>query len=126
MYIKEGFIKEKAEINGEIEVGEWGLHGDVVIKRVKDLPDDFDNMTTEPKNCLAYGEATGHAHQLQEGEFELKIDPANPKKRYLKIVKPTALRHHEHKEVTLFPGNYKISIQKNYDPFAKKIGDVVD
>lgn len=120
------FIYEKAENQKPSNIGDIILHGDVIVYHTENLPENFATMQTEPNACLAYGEATGHAHQLQDGEFELKIDPENPTVRHLRVIKPTALRHQEHKEITLRPGNYRIGIQREYDPFEKKIRDVVD
>lgn len=126
MYIKPGFLTDEAVRNDEIQVGEWGMHGDVVIQRVKELPENFDQLTKEPNDCLAYGEHTGHAHKLFDGEFDLRIDPENPSVRHLRVVEPVALRHQEHKEVILRPGNYRVGIQREYDPFEKRIREVAD
>lgn len=126
VFIKPGFIKEEAQRNDEIKVGEVGMHGDVVIHRVEDLPRDFDQLTKEPHDCLAYSELSGHAHKLFDGEFDLRVDKANPNMRHLHVVKPVALRHQEHKEVTLRPGNYRIGIQREYDPFEKRVREVAD
>lgn len=126
MFIKDGFIKEKAQRDEEIKLNEWGMHGDVIIKRVDSLPSDFDSLKKEPLDCLAYGEMTGHAHKLFGGEFDLRVDPQNPSKRHLRVVSPVALRHQEHKEITIYPGDYEIGIQREYDPFEKRIREVAD
>jgi hypothetical protein len=126
MWIKPGFVMEEAPTNEPMKPGDWGFHGDVIIKCVDTLPTNFDELENEPNNCLAYGELSGHAHQLQEGEFEIKVDKDNPTMRHLRIVKPTALRHQEHKTVMLQPGNYQIGIQQEYDPFTKKLRQVID
>jgi hypothetical protein len=126
MFIKEGFIKEEAVRNDEIKLGEWGMHGDVIIQRVDSVPVDFEELDKEPNSCLAYGEATGHAHKLFDGEFDVRIDKDNESVRHLKVVKPVALRHQEHKEIILKPGNYITRIQREYDPFGKKIREVAD
>ena len=126
MFIKEGFIKEPALRDEEIKPGEVGMHGDVVIYRVEDLPEDFESLKKEPYDCLAYGEATGHAHKLFDGVFDLKIDHQNPSVRHLRVAEPVKLRHQEHKEITLRPGNYRIGIQREYDPFEKRIREVAD
>ena len=75
MYIKDGFLTEEAQKNEEIKLGEWGMHGDVVIERIEAVPAGFDKMTKEPLDCLAYGEVTGHAHKLFNGEFDLSSPP---------------------------------------------------
>ena len=108
--------------------GDYILHGDVIVTRVKQVPDSFEKMDTEPMNALAYGELTGHLHQLQgvQGQdFDLRIEPTT-KERHLRIVKPTALKHQEHGPIILLPGDYKVGIQREYDPFEKISRQVVD
>jgi hypothetical protein len=107
-----------------IETGDVILHGDVIIERINSLPNDFNNYKKVEDNCLAHGELTGHMHKLFGDEFELKEDTNNIK--YLRLVKPIALRHQEHREITLPPGEYRIGIQREYDPFEKLIRQVQD
>ena len=128
MEIKPNFKTEKAVRSEEIKLGEWGMHGDVVIKRIETLPNDFNNFKKESNDCLAYGEATGHAHKLfgDPNSFDVRIDPVNPSQRYLRVVEPIALRHQEHKEIIIFPGDYQTYIQREYDPFEKRIREVAD
>lgn len=109
-----------------VNIGEIVMHGDVVIERIEDLPGRFNSCDKEPMNALAYGEATGHLHQLSGGEFDVRIDSENPSNRLLLIKTPTSLKHQEHKEVVLPPGNYKSRIQREYDPFTKRIREVAD
>lgn len=110
-----------------MKVGDYALHGDVIIERVGDLPTDFAKLEVEAKNALAYGEATGHIHQLQ-GEagvdFDLRVNKNN--ERHLRIVNPTMLKHQEHSPILLQPGEYKIGIQREYDPFEKLTRRVQD
>jgi len=119
------FNKEKCE-SKELNVGDWAMHGDVVIERVESVPKDFSKLSKTTKNELAFGEATGHLHQLGGGEFDLRIDKENPSVRHLRVVTPVALRHQEHKEIVLPPGDYRTRIQREYDPFSKRIRDVAD
>ena len=126
MFIKPGFLTDKAIRDEEIKPGEVGMHGDVAIYRVEELPREFLTMKKEPHGCLAYGEATGHAHKLFDGEFDLRVDPVETTVRHLRVIEPVKLRHQEHKEVTLLPGNYRIGIQREYDPFEKRIREVAD
>lgn len=119
------FNKEKTE-SKKMKVGDWGHHGDVVLEKIESLPDDFESFEKTSSNELALGEATGHLHQICDGEFDLRINPTNNSERYLKVVKPVALRHQEHKEVIIEPGIYKSRIQIEYDPFEKIIREVMD
>ena len=119
------FNKEKHE-QKEVKVGDIVMHGDVVIERVATLPDNFQELKKSDDDALAYGEATGHIHQLFDGEFDLRIDPENENNRVLRIIKPTSLKHQEHMEVLLPPGDYRSRIQREYDPFTKRIREVAD
>jgi len=108
------------------KLGEEGLHGDVIITSTE-LPGDFGAMPVVEDACLAYGEATGHAHKIfgEPGDFELRECPKT-KVRHLKVVNPVALKHQEHNPIILPPGDYKIGIQREYDPFTGRIRAVVD
>jgi hypothetical protein len=112
----------------ELAIGDYVLHGDVIVERVSALPTEFTTLETEPNNALAYGELTGHLHQLQ-GEagvdFDLRVNPVT-KERHLRIVKPVLLKHQEHSPLLLREGEYKIGIQREYDPFEKLIRQVAD
>lgn len=119
------FNNDKCETLG-MDVGNWAMHGDVVIERVDSVPKDFESFRKTTKNELAFGEATGHLHQLSGGEFDLRIDAKDESVRHLRVVEPIQLRHQEHKEITLPPGDYISRIQREYDPFEKKIRQVAD
>lgn len=128
---KEKLVKPFNEHNpkeASIGLGEYVLHGDVIVQRVEALPEGFEEMEPEPNKALAYGELTGHLHQLQgtQGvDFDLRVNPAT-KERHLRIVKPTALKHQEHSPIVLPPGDYRIGIQREYDPFEKLVRQVQD
>ena len=116
---------EKPRVPVFKKIGDYVLHGDVVIQKVSNL-ENFDQLDKSQDSALAYGEATGHIHQLGDGEFDLRIDSKNPNNRHLKIVTPTMLRHQEHLPIVLPPGDYITRIQREYDPFEKKIREVID
>jgi len=119
------FNKEKCA-EREVNVGDIIMHGDLIIEKIKELPGRFLTLDKEPNNALAYGEQTGHIHQLSEGKFDIRIDNENHNNRYLRLLEPISLKHQEHKEIILPPGNYRSRIQKEYDPFTKKIREVAD
>lgn len=107
------------------------LHGDVIIEKIEKLPKNFESLRNEPNSALAYGEATGHLHKLfRFGEetgsaaFALKITDDGVK--YLKVDEPTVLKHQEHEPRVIPPGIYRIGIQREYDPFTKKMRSVAD
>jgi hypothetical protein len=108
------------------KINDEGLHGDVIIT-FTNLPNDFDSMPIVKDSCLAYGEATGHAHKIfgDPEDFELRECPKT-KTRHLKVVRDVCLKHQEHNPVILPPGAYRIGIQREYDPFEKLIRRVAD
>lgn len=104
-----------------------GFHGDVTCFREDQLPPGFEQMEKIKDNCIAYGEATGHAHELigQPEDFDLRRDVKN-KVEYLKVHNVIFLKHQEHAPVELKPGNYRFGRQLEYDPFEKHVRQVVD
>jgi hypothetical protein len=108
------------------KIGQDGLHGDVIIRKTK-FGKDFDRLERVQDACLAYGELTGHSHKIfgNPEDFDLRQDPVT-KERHLRVVKPVMLRHQEHTPVKLPPGDYKIGIQREYDPFSKLVRQVAD
>jgi len=66
---------------------------------------------------LAYGEATGHAHAIADRDAVLFRDPKQPESRILKVTGNVVfLRHEEHTEHKLAPGNYRVITQREYSP----------
>jgi hypothetical protein len=108
------------------KMGDEGLHGDVILTKSK-FGADFETMPIIADACLAYGEATGHAHRIfgNDGDFDLRECPKT-KIRHLRVVAPVALKHQEHDKVILPPGDYRIGIQREYDPFEKLTRRVAD
>jgi hypothetical protein len=98
--------------------------GDLGITPITKLPADLKVLKT---NVLAYGEVTGHKHQLLEREAT-QFDILEDEKRqmYLNIKQPTDLVHEEHKTITIEKGFYFISHEKEYDYFEREIKKVQD
>jgi hypothetical protein len=76
-------------------------------------------------NVIQEGEATGHAHRLVEGDFQILEEPKT-KERFLRLVTPGLLKHEEHHEIKLPPGNYRIGIVREYDHFSEEARRVAD
>jgi hypothetical protein len=121
------FNQEGVEQAVFAKVGDQGLHGDVILTKSK-FGADFNQMVEVKDSCLAYGEATGHSHKIfgDPADYILRECPKT-KERHLRVVGGmVALKHQEHSPVILPPGDYKIGIQKEYDPFEKLIRRVAD
>lgn len=89
--------------------------GDVLIRKVDDLPDG-ERKRVRAKGgrvILAEGEATGHAHAVRAVGVILWAYAAQ---RYLEVQKEAILQHEEHEAIPLPPGNYEIVRQREYRP----------
>lgn len=95
--------------------------GDVVFLSSK-IPES--NLVIRQGNLVQHGEA-GHSHVLVGNDFEMYDEPTT-KKRYLRIVKPTLLKHEEHKEINLPAGEFEIRIVREYDHFKEESREVLD
>lgn len=109
------------------------LHGDVILDKIKSLPKDFESLDKTKEPVLAYGEVTGHSHKLfrigdHDGAIEAKVDMRVDKDGtiYFKLLEPAVLRHQEHHGRILPAGLYRSKVQREYDPFSKKIRQVAD
>jgi hypothetical protein len=89
--------------------------GDVFIERVKALPKGLAQRARDKgRIVLAYGEVTGHAHALDESLAELFEDKAGV--LYLRLGETGHVRHEEHGAITLEPGMYRVTHQREYSP----------
>lgn len=121
------FNEEKALKRKDLKIGDWGFHGDVFFEVVKPTK-GFDSMQELEEPVLAYGEATGHLHKIigDPKDFSLRECPKT-KTKYLRVVKNAVLlKHQEHRVEEFTPGDYKIGIQREYDPWSKQIRRVAD
>lgn len=64
-----------------------------------------------PKRPLAEGEATGHMHEVAEGEYELYEDSTGT--LWMRVLsRHVTVTHPEHATVTVPTGNYRIIQQR--------------
>ncbi len=114
---------QKAEFK---KTNDYCLHGDVIVTK-NTLPDEFDQWPVVKDHCIAYGEATGHAHKIfgNAEDFQLREDPKT-KARHLRVVNTVMLKHQEHSPIEIPPGDYRTGIQTEWDPFEKLSRRVID
>ena len=119
-------FNEQNKKQADFEKSDVGFHGDVIVQKTI-LPENFKNLPRVEDDCLAYGEATGHRHQLfsEPNGFDLRVDPQTQIK-FLQVILPTTIKHQEHSPIELPPGNYRIGLQREYDPFSKRARAIVD
>ncbi len=87
-------------------------HGDVLIEKVRELPEG----KKLNRKFLFEGEVTGHAHRIDVGEiFETKNGEL-----YLRVDKLTKITHEEHRTIELPKGIYRFSQKRQYAPETSK------
>ena len=97
--------------------------GDVLFTRVDALPKGKHKKRTN--GVVAFGEATGHSHALAAEDNEVAEVLEIGKGLYvrvsgdgLRIEGGATFVHEEHGPVTLPPGDYQVTIQREYTPEA--------
>lgn len=95
--------------------------GDILLIKVRALPDGAIENTPQDRIVLAYGEVTGHAHALYEPRTKAapqgKVTAWDAgAERYIQVLEQTALKHEEHAPIDLAPGVYKVVRQVEYTP----------
>jgi len=99
------------------------VQGDVYFKDVKEIPAGAKKIQrTKRGYVLAEGEATGHAHTIED-EVELYEKDGV---LFLKTDKKVSLKHQEHHPIHLDPGIRRVGIVREYDPLEKDVRRVLD
>lgn len=101
-------------------------HGDVLLKRIKELPEGAKELQRGKSVTIAEGEATGHHHTLYGSVPNAVILRGFDERRYVEIIEPVELRHQEHSTLSIEPGCYEIGIEREYDYFEESMRRVVD
>ena len=98
--------------------------GDVFLVPTRKRPSEQARPVTDNgRVILAYGEVTGHAHQV------VGVDDADPVPvmelfeepdgtRLLVVKRDALLTHEEHGQIALAPGGYEVIRQREYSPEA--------
>lgn len=99
--------------------------GDVYLRPTRSRPSEHAKPVADAgRVILAYGEVTGHAHEVIG---DLVSDDALPASalfeepdgtRFLVVNRPCTLRHKEHGPIALAPGAYRVVRQREYSPEA--------
>lgn len=98
--------------------------GDVGIQEMQEIPAAAKKQRRKNnRHVLAYGEVTGHAHAIHDNKTDMYIDDNG--NLWLEVKGKSAdVVHEEHKTITLTPGTYRISHQREYHP--EEIRGVID
>lgn len=95
--------------------------GDVLLNEVESIPEGIDAKDNNGRIILAEGEATGHAHVMQSRDVIARMVGIS---LYLQVIRETLLKHEEHGEIRVKPGNYQVIRQREYSP--EEIRNVAD
>jgi hypothetical protein len=116
-------------------------HGDVLIRPTDDQLDDILrrplkvslNGGSNDRIVLAKGEATGHAHAIDMSNLPSNVVVTTFGSDWRNNVDllgikggDVVLTHEEHKPITLPPGNYEVSIVREFDHLAGRARNVWD
>lgn len=76
---------------------------------------------------LAVGEATGHCHEILEGDVRTYVDESTEITRnFVRVLEEAGvdLVHPEHDVITVPPGDYEVRRQREYTPEAiRRVSD---
>ena len=94
-------------------------HGDVVIQQVEVI--DGQALTPIPRSngmvVLAEGEVTGHGHRIRSRSASLYGIDGRPGVKLCRVGAGGAvLRHEEHGPIKLPPGDYEVTIKRQWSP----------
>jgi len=94
--------------------------GDVLISRIRSIPAAATPVSRDGRSrlILAEGEATGHAHAIDDVLAEL-FEVRSNGELYLRVgTGGASLRHEEHATLVLPRGTYRVTHQREYTPEA--------
>ncbi|MGK7942962.1 MAG: hypothetical protein AB4058_00650 [Microcystaceae cyanobacterium] len=101
-------------MNQSPSIGTLYRHGDVLIKRIANLPKFCQG---KEGTTLAHGEVTGHSHRIAQHNA-VRLWEKN-QTLYLEVIEPSAtLIHEEHNSIELPQGIYQVWKQREYRPDA--------
>ena len=90
-------------------------HGDLIIRQISETPERQGSMRKKLDHLiLAHGEATGHKHEIVDGDAELHEENGT---LYLVVKSEEAkLAHPEHATIAISKGTYKVDHQREHVP----------
>lgn len=85
--------------------------GEILIFKVKKVPDHYGKARAVPTGVIREGEKEGHEHKLEGGKAQLSLFDGDDE-GFLKVGKRTTLTHPEHANIELPKGDYVVKVQK--------------
>jgi len=106
-----------------MKIGDFVQQGDVLIKKSNGNLLSMGKVAKKEKGfVLAEGEATGHAHRVED---DIELFEENGV-LYICSKEEFTVTHEEHKPITVEKGTYEIGIVQEYDHFAEESRAVQD
>jgi hypothetical protein len=97
--------------------------GDVIIRSIEKIPDGVKQVSKTVRGfVLAEGEATGHAHVIEDDIEMYEKDGV----LFIKAHRPVTVKHEEHKPIRLEKGNYEIGYVREYNFYKEEPRRVKD
>lgn len=108
-----------------MKIGEYYQQGDVILKRVAEIPQGKEIKPDERGIILAEGEVTGHCHKITEVSVAMmvKTDDGHV---YLHVKTAVPLKHDEHHFIIIEPGEYEVKRVQEFDHFENAAREVAD
>ena len=95
-------------------------HGDVFLEQVDQLPE---KVQPKPGRVVAWGEVTGHSHALGMDDLLYEAPDGTV---YVRATEDTLITHEEHGVIPLPTGIWRVTYQREWDPYAEAARRVVD
>lgn len=111
--------------------------GDVILRPVTKFPEGLVSLG-EKASVLQRGETTGHAHKFETpmtvrlftvpdvGPLAGMRIATHDGVAYVEVLETTALRHEEHKPISVGPGLYQVDLVREFDYEDMETRRVVD
>lgn len=98
----------------ELSEGQIARQGDVML-----IPVSMDTIPLDAKSIdkvdgatiLAYGEVTGHKHQIYS-DLTMHLQDIHSDKSFLIVNEIVSFVHEEHSPIRIMPGTYEVRLQK--------------
>lgn len=93
-------------------------HRDLLLESCKSIPTGGKVRNT---NAILWGEVSTHAYRLHEGAIiDIDLDT------FLDVPNGGTVTHEEHNAITLPPGTYRVTRQREWDPYEQAARAVQD
>ena len=99
-------------------------HGDVLLRPVESV--EGSEVKHTGSYPLAFGEVTGHSHQLRvKDPKDMKVFQVG-EKLFVQLMEVGELTHEEHHKVLVQPGTYERTMEREYDYAMESMRNVID